>query len=163
MRRAPRQIVSSMTLSKRLSRAIRPVIATTGAFIRRRRRLSRIFDHISMVARPATKALVPDRIRLGANSLRSRPIPAESPPLTQETCMKTSILAALLIGTSFTAAAADYHIRRVDFPGASSTFLFALNDETHCVGAEADQNGLFHAIVFKNGVLRLLDANGLIG
>jgi probable HAF family extracellular repeat protein len=77
--------------------------------------------------------------------------------------MKTSILAALLLGTSFTAAAADYRIRSFDFPGATGTFLFALNDETHCVGAEADQNGLFHAIEFKDNVLRLLDPNGLVG
>lgn len=77
--------------------------------------------------------------------------------------MKTPILALLLLGTSFTAAATDYHIRSLDFPGATGTFFFALNDETHCVGAEADQNGLFHAIVFKDGVLRLLDPHGLVG
>jgi probable HAF family extracellular repeat protein len=77
--------------------------------------------------------------------------------------MKICILAALFIGASFTATAADFRIRGVDFPGASSTFLFALNDETHCVGAEADQNGNFHAIVFRDGILRLLDPNGLVG
>lgn len=78
--------------------------------------------------------------------------------------MKTLILAVVvLIGSSFTAAAADYHFRSVDFPGASNTFLFALNDDKQCVGAELDKIGLYHAIVFKHGVLSTLDPHGLVG
>ena len=77
--------------------------------------------------------------------------------------MKTLILAGLLIGAAFDAAAAEYRVRTVDFPGAANTALYAINDAAHCVGAERDTGGGHHAIVFVDGTLHTLNPNGPVG
>jgi hypothetical protein len=77
--------------------------------------------------------------------------------------MKIFILAGLLLGAAAGASAAEYRIRTVDFPGAANTALYAINDDAHCVGAERDRSGAHHAIVFAEGVLHILDPNGLVG
>jgi probable HAF family extracellular repeat protein len=77
--------------------------------------------------------------------------------------MKALILSVVLIGAAAGAAAAGYEIRTLDFPGATSTELFALNDAAQIVGAEKDKASLPHAIVLQDGRLRLLDPNGVVG
>ncbi|HEY4038568.1 MAG TPA: hypothetical protein VGM15_07085 [Burkholderiaceae bacterium] len=77
--------------------------------------------------------------------------------------MKALILALALVGPALGAAAADYEIRTIDFPGAAGTSLYALNDAGQMVGAEFDQSGFAHAIAQLDGKLRPLDPNGVVG
>ena len=77
--------------------------------------------------------------------------------------MKALILALTLVGPTVATAVGDYEIRTIDFPGASGTSLYALNDAGQMVGAEFDQSGFAHAIAQLDGRLRLLDPNGVVG
>ncbi len=77
--------------------------------------------------------------------------------------MKALILFVALVGAAAGAAATEFEIRALDYPGATSTELFALNDAAQVVGAERDTARRPHAIVLQDGRLRLLDPNGVIG
>jgi probable HAF family extracellular repeat protein len=77
--------------------------------------------------------------------------------------MKIWMIGAALFGVAGASAAADYAVSTTDFPGASDTIFFALNDAGQIVGAEDDAAGHFHAIAQLDGHLRLLDPNGVIG
>jgi hypothetical protein len=71
------------------------------------------------------------------------------------------LTAALLIALSSAAQADnDYQIRAVDFPGATNTFIFALNNAGHFVGAEIDAAGTNHAIYDDGRQLQLLELSG---
>ena len=71
------------------------------------------------------------------------------------------LTAALLIALSSAAQADnDYQIRAVDFPGATNTFIFALNNASHFVGAEIDSAGTNHAIYDDGRQLQLLELSG---
>ena len=77
--------------------------------------------------------------------------------------MKRLTMALALIGSAVGAAATEYEVRTVDFPGASATALYALNDAGQMVGAETDPSGFAHAVAQLDGKLRLLDPNGVVG
>jgi hypothetical protein len=71
------------------------------------------------------------------------------------------LTAALLIALCSAAQADnDYQVRAVDFPGATNTFIFALNDAGHFVGAEIDSTGANHAIFDDGRQLQLLELSG---
>ncbi len=69
---------------------------------------------------------------------------------------------ALLLVTLCSAAQADnnYQFRVVDFPGSTNTFIYALNNARHFVGAEVDSTGANHAIFDDGRQLRPLDLSG---
>jgi hypothetical protein len=70
--------------------------------------------------------------------------------------MKT--LSALLLISLCSVAQADndFQVRAVDFPGATNTYIFALNDAGHFVGAEVDSAGVNHAIFDDGRKLEML-------
>lgn len=72
------------------------------------------------------------------------------------------LTAALLISLCSAAQAdSDYRIRAVDFPGATNTFIFALNNAGQFVGSEQDAAGANHAIFDDGEQLQLLDLSAL--
>jgi probable HAF family extracellular repeat protein len=83
--------------------------------------------------------------------------------------MKTSRIALLTalattaVAGGTPAAGTSYEVRVVDFPGATSTFVFAVNNRGQFVGAESDSAGAQHAIFDDGTQLQLLDPTGLIG
>jgi hypothetical protein len=71
------------------------------------------------------------------------------------------LTAALLIALCPVAQANnDYQIRAVDFPGATNTYIFALNNAGHFVGAEVDSAGVNHAIFDNGKELQMLKLSG---
>jgi hypothetical protein len=71
------------------------------------------------------------------------------------------ITASLLIALCSAAQADnDYQVRAVDFPGATNTFIFALNNAGHFVGAEVDSTGENHALFDDGRQLQLLELSG---
>jgi hypothetical protein len=54
----------------------------------------------------------------------------------------------------------DYQVRAVDFPGATNTYVFALNNAGHFVGAEVDSAGVNHAIFDDGRQLQTLKLSG---
>lgn len=72
------------------------------------------------------------------------------------------ILTAALLTALCSAAQADnnFQVRAVDFPGATNTFIFALNNAGHFVGAETDSAGATHAIFDDGRQLQLLELSG---
>ena len=77
--------------------------------------------------------------------------------------MKMLIASGLAFVFSTAQADTGYEFRAVDFPGAANTFLFAVNNLGHFVGAETDTASANHAI-FDDGLqLRLLDPSGVVG
>ena len=77
--------------------------------------------------------------------------------------MRALILAMALVGPAGGAAATEYQIHTIDFPGAANTALYAINDVGEAVGAAKDKSGAHHAIVLVEGQLRVLDPNGPVG
>ncbi|MBS0446439.1 MAG: hypothetical protein JSR59_10880 [Proteobacteria bacterium] len=77
--------------------------------------------------------------------------------------LSTLCAALLAAGLSVSAAAADYLVTTIDYPGAANTAIYALNDLGHYVGAEKSQDGTHHAIFNTTGQLMLLDPTGPIG
>jgi hypothetical protein len=74
------------------------------------------------------------------------------------------LTAALLIALCSAAQADnDYQVRAVDFPGATNTFIFALNNAGHFVGAEVDSTGANHAFFDDGRQLQLLGLSGPAG
>ncbi|HYL70698.1 MAG TPA: hypothetical protein VEY89_05290 [Candidatus Dormibacteraeota bacterium] len=72
------------------------------------------------------------------------------------------VAAALLLSIAAIAHAdGDYRYRVVDFPGATNTFVFAVNNAGQFVGAEQDAAGVAHAIVDDGRTLQLLDLSAL--
>jgi probable HAF family extracellular repeat protein len=59
--------------------------------------------------------------------------------------------------------AAEFRFHVVDFPGASDTNLFAVNNRGQFVGEEQDAGALQHAIFDDGRQLELLDPTGLVG
>lgn len=71
------------------------------------------------------------------------------------------LTAALLIALCPVAQANnDYQVRAVDFPGATNTYVFALNNAGHFVGAEVDSAGVNHAIFDDGRQLQTLKLSG---
>jgi probable HAF family extracellular repeat protein len=77
--------------------------------------------------------------------------------------MKALILSLIFVGLADAAAAADYRVRTVDYPGAANTALYAINDFGQFVGAFRDQAGGHHAVIWVDGELRNLDPDGPVG
>jgi probable HAF family extracellular repeat protein len=69
------------------------------------------------------------------------------------------VLTQLLISVPCFAA---YNLSVVDFPGATQTIIFAVNDRGHYVGAFADQAGS-HAMYYDGQSLQPLDPIGVVG
>jgi hypothetical protein len=74
--------------------------------------------------------------------------------------MKTFTAALLIALCPVAQADNDYQVRAVDFPGATNTYIFALNDAGHFVGAEIDSAGVNHAIFDDGRQLQLLNLSG---
>src|SRR5215469_13499377 len=77
--------------------------------------------------------------------------------------MKRPVIVVLSLAFSASALAAEYRFHTVDFPGASGTIVFAVNNRGQFVGAEKDASGNFHAIFDDGRQLQLLDSTGVIG
>ena len=76
----------------------------------------------------------------------------------------TPLIAAVL-PFAWSAVSDDYQFRAVDFPGATNTAIYAVNNRGHFVGAEQEtsSSGPHHAIVDDGMTLRFLDPAGVIG
>jgi len=77
--------------------------------------------------------------------------------------MSRFIWAFLTLSLPLALSATEYRIRVVDFPGASGTNIFAVNNRGQFVGEEQDAAGAQHAIFDDGKQLQLLDASGLLG
>jgi uncharacterized membrane protein len=69
----------------------------------------------------------------------------------------------LILSLPLALSATEYRFRVVDFPGASGTNIFAVNNHGQFVGEEQDAAGAQHAIFDDGQQLQLLDAGGLLG
>jgi hypothetical protein len=74
--------------------------------------------------------------------------------------MKIPTAVLLIALCSAAQADNDYQVRAVDFPGATNTYIFALNNDGHFVGAEIDSAGAIHAIFDDGRQLQLLELSG---
>jgi probable HAF family extracellular repeat protein len=69
----------------------------------------------------------------------------------------------LALGLPLALSATEYRFRVVDFPGASGTNIFAVNNLGQFVGEEQDAAGAQHAIFDDGRQLQLLDSDGIVG
>ena len=74
-----------------------------------------------------------------------------------------ALLTLLALGSPLALYAAEYRFRSVDFPGASGTNIFAVNNRGQFVGEEQDAAGNQHAIFDDGKGLQLLDSTGVLG
>jgi hypothetical protein len=74
--------------------------------------------------------------------------------------MKILTAALLITLCSVALADTDYPVRTVDFPGATNTYVFALNNAGHFVGAEVDPTGVNRAIFDDGRQLQTLKLSG---
>ena len=58
---------------------------------------------------------------------------------------------------------AQYTFKTIDYPGAASTNIFAVNNLAQYVGVYFDASGSAHAIFFNGHTLSALDPNGVVG
>jgi len=87
--------------------------------------------------------------------------------------MRTLLIASPLLAVTAAFAASPtpatpptpggHELRIVDFPGAASTQIYAVNNFGQFVGAEFDDSGNPHAIFDDGRKLALLDATGIVG
>jgi probable HAF family extracellular repeat protein len=78
--------------------------------------------------------------------------------------MKRALFAALAAAMSLTAASSfALDFKTVDYPGATQTILFALNDREQVVGQFTDSAGATHAFHADHGHFQPVDPEGAIG
>jgi uncharacterized membrane protein len=77
--------------------------------------------------------------------------------------MKKLALTLLCLSVLSLPGFAQYRFNTVDYPGASNTNLYAVNDLAEYVGAYFDATGSAHAILFNGHTLSALDPDGVIG
>jgi probable HAF family extracellular repeat protein len=69
----------------------------------------------------------------------------------------------VLVALAVSPCLAQYNFKVVDFPGATQTNIFAIDDLGKYVGAWYDSNANGHAMYFDGKTLATLDPNGPIG